>query len=27
MNDPWAWGLAFLLRVIVGHYFSTVCPW
>jgi len=27
MNDPWAWGLAFLLGVIVGHYFSTVCPW
>jgi len=27
MNDPWTWGLAFLLGVIVGHYFSTVCPW
>jgi hypothetical protein len=27
MNDPWAWGLAFLLGVIVGHHFSTVCPW
>ena len=27
MNDPWVWGLAFLLGVIVGHYFSTVCPW
>ncbi len=27
MNGPWAWGLAFLLGVIVGHYFSTVCPW
>jgi hypothetical protein len=24
MNDPWAWGLAFLLGVIVGHHFSTV---
>ena len=22
-----AWGLAFLLGVIVGHHFSTVCPW
>jgi hypothetical protein len=27
MNDPWTWGLTFLLGVIVGHYFSTVCPW
>jgi len=27
MNEPWTWGLAFLLGVIVGHYFSTVCPW
>jgi hypothetical protein len=25
--DPWPLGLAFLLGVIVGHYFSTVCPW
>jgi hypothetical protein len=25
--DPWPLGLAFLLGVIVGHHFSTVCPW
>ena len=25
--DPWVLGLVFLLGVIVGHYFSTVCPY
>jgi hypothetical protein len=25
--DPWPLGLAFLLGVIIGHHFSTVCPW
>jgi hypothetical protein len=27
MYDPWVLGFAFLLGVIVGHYFSTVCPY
>ena len=25
--DPWVLGFVFLLGVIVGHYFSTVCPY
>jgi hypothetical protein len=26
MNEPWAWGLAFLLGVIVGHYKPANLP-
>jgi len=26
-HDPWVLGFVFLLGVIVGHYFSTVCPY
>jgi hypothetical protein len=25
--DTWVLGFVFLLGVIVGHYFSTVCPY
>ena len=25
--DPWVLGFVFLLGVIVGHYFSTFCPY